>query len=71
MDKVQILEIMAFQSLRRALTRFSGAAETLKTHAVARSGNIGSKFLQFIRRVEYRTPSPTSTEYLTLSALPL
>ena len=32
-DKVSTPEIKAFQSLRKSLTRFSGAAETLKTPA--------------------------------------
>ena len=64
-------EAKAFQSLRKSLTRFSGAAETQKTPAGERSGDIGIKFLQFITHVEYQTPLPTPTEYLTLSALPL
>ena len=34
MDKVQILEIKAFQSLRRALTRWLGTTETLSAPAV-------------------------------------
>ena len=46
-------EIKAFQSLRKSLTRFSGAAETLKTHAVTRSGDIGNKSLQFITNKEH------------------
>ena len=64
MDKVSTHEIKAFQSLRRAFPRFSGAAETLKPPAVERSGDIGIKALQFIRRGENeklsKSPCPSA-----------